>query len=510
MRMCPKASDTSLLCADGITKDFPGVRALEDVSFDLKEGEIHALVGENGAGKSTLIKILSGVIPSSEFQGRILQEGAPTHFVTPRDAEVAGIAVIHQELALVPHLSVGENILLGNEPHRRGVIDSDRLFSGARDALERLGLDIDPRLELSRLSVGLKQLVEIAKALHKDARILILDEPTSALSEEETRLLLSLVRDLSSQGTSVIYITHKLEEVFEIADRITVLRDGCSVACGRREDWNRDLVVHHMVGRPLRELYPGRRREPAEPVLEVDNLTVRDPRNPDRDCLREISFHVCAGEVLGIAGLMGAGRSELLSTIFGYPPGPFHGVVRVGGQPVTIRSPGDAVRNGIAMVPEDRGTQGLVQIASVLENLTMSHLKRFCTGGIIDRHLEYQQSMSQSRTLRIKTSSILVPAATLSGGNQQKVVLGKWLLHPPRILLLDDPTRGIDVGAKVEIYNLIDRLASDGLAVVFVSSELPEVLGVADRILVLREGRPAGEFRSDETTQEMIMEAATT
>jgi D-xylose transport system ATP-binding protein len=499
----------SLLCAEGITKEYPGVRALEDVTFHLDPGEVHALVGENGAGKSTLIKILSGVIPAGQFQGRILLEGTPVHFRTPRGAESAGISVIHQELALVPHLSVGENIFLGKEPHRWGVVDWEVLFAGAGKVLEGLGLAINPRQETSRLSIGVQQLVEIAKALHKEARVLILDEPTSALSEEETRVLLNLVKALRLKGTSIVYITHKLKEVFELADRITVLRDGSSVATDRRDRWKREDVVRHMVGRPIQEIFPGRRREPGKKMLEVENLSVRDPRNPARNLVKGISFHVSCGEVLGLAGLMGAGRSELLCTLFGYAPGPARGVVRIAGRPVKIRSPGDAVREGVAMVPEDRGTQGLIGIFSVLENLTMSHLESFCTAGIIDTIREYEQCRNLSRTLRIKSPSVLVPAETLSGGNQQKVVIGKWLMDRPRILFLDDPTRGIDVGAKVEIYNLIDRLAGEGMAVIFVSSELPEVLGVADRILVLREGRLTGEFQSTEATPELIMEAAT-
>jgi D-xylose transport system ATP-binding protein len=503
------AAPNSMLCADAITKEYPGVRALDNVSFDLRPGEVHALVGENGAGKSTLINILSGVIPAGQFQGRILLEDSPVDFHTPREAESAGIAVIHQELALVPHISVGENIFLGKEPHRCGRIDWEVLMAGAGNVLEELGLTIDPWLETSWLSIGLQQLVEIAKALHKEARILILDEPTSALSEEETRVLLSLVKALRSNGSSIIYITHKLEEVFELADRITVLRDGCSVATERRERWTREHVVRHMVGRPIQEVFPGRRRNPGKKVLEVENLSVRDPRVPGRDLVKQVSFHVSSGEVLGLAGLMGAGRSELLRAIFGDAPGPARGVVRIDGRPVKIRSPGDALREGIAMVPEDRATQGLIGIFTVQENLAMSHLKSFCTAGIIDAHREYDRCRSLARSLRIKTSSIPFRAETLSGGNQQKVVLGKWLMHRPRVLFLDDPTRGIDVGAKVEIYNLIDKLAADGMAVVFVSSELPEVLGVADRILVLREGRLTGEFQSAEATQETIMEAAT-
>ncbi len=510
--MCPKVNGpqrTELLRADGITKNYPGVRALDGVSFSLEAGEIHALVGENGAGKSTLINVLSGVIPSGRFEGRILLKETPARFSSPRDAESAGIAVIHQELALVPHISVGENIFLGAEPVRWGLIDWDLIHVGARKALDQLGLDMDPRRELSRLSVGLRQLVEIAKAFHKEARILILDEPTSALSAGERRVLMDLLRDLRSKGTSIIYITHKLEEVFQLADRVTVLRDGRAVATGPLGEWDRDRVVHHMVGRPIGERLSHRGQIPGDRVLEVDTLTLWDPGGSGREILRNLSFHVCAGEVLGIAGLLGAGRSELLNTLFGHPPGPWRGTVRIRGQRTAIRSPLAAVRAGIALVPEDRGTQGLVQISSVMDNLSMAHLDRFCTAGIVDAQREFQQCLSVSQTMQIRGSSVQAPVATLSGGNQQKVVLGKWMMQRPRVLLLDDPTRGIDVGAKEEIYRLIDRLTAEGMALVFVSSELPEVLGLSDRILVLRNGMLTAEFRHGEATQERVMKAAT-
>jgi D-xylose transport system ATP-binding protein len=492
-----------------IRKDFPGVRALDGVSFDLREGEIHALVGENGAGKSTLMKILAGVYPAGSFGGEISLGGRPARFHAIHDSEKAGIAVIHQELALVPRMTVAENIFLGEEPGAFGLLDRERMESGARALLAELGLAVDPRVETIGLGVGERQLVEIAKALRKRSRVLVLDEPTAALAGHEIALLFGIMRRLKAQGVALVYISHKLDEVFEIADRITVLRDGRTVLTGGARDLTRDAVVQAMVGRELGEMFPRIAHEAGRPILQVEGLTVADPSVPGRRLLDGVSFHVREGEVLGIAGLLGAGRTELLLTLFGRAPGEWTGRVRVEGREVAIRCPADAIRAGLALVPEDRKQMGLVPAASVQENLSMAHLREFCTAGVIDAERETSRCRAVARELDVRAPSLRAAAETLSGGNQQKVVLGKWLLKRPKVLFLDEPTRGIDVGAKAEIHRLIGELTRQGVAVVMVSSEMPEVLGVSDRILVLRAGRVAGEFPREEATPEGIMRLMT-
>ena len=504
------AAHAPVLTARNIVKDFPGVRALDRVSFDVYGGEIHALVGENGAGKSTLIKVLAGVRPAGTYEGTVAVGAERCRFRSTRDSEQAGIAVIHQELALVPHLTAGENIFLGDEPTRLGHINWERLYREARNVLERLGLEIDGRETVRNLSVGSQQLVEIAKAIHKRRCVLILDEPTSALSRGEFATLAGLLDDLRKRGTAVIYISHKLDEVLQLADRITVLRDGQTIASRTRKQWTRQDIVLAMVGRELTEMYPRASRNPGRPLLEVEDLSVADPNLPDRRLVDRVSFLVCAGEVLGIAGLIGAGRTELLMTLFGHGSGTQSGRVRVDGTEVRIRSPEDAIRAGLALVPEDRNQMGLIPQFPVVHNLSLAHLASFTRRGFLDDRREFQRCDEMAHALRIKMTGLDAPVHTLSGGNQQKVVLGKWMLELPKILFLDEPTRGIDVGAKVEIYRLINELTCRGLAVVVVSSELPEVLGISDRILVLREGQLTGEFSHDEATPQRIMEVATT
>ncbi|MCX7049401.1 MAG: sugar ABC transporter ATP-binding protein [Candidatus Sumerlaeota bacterium] len=498
-----------ILEAREIVKDFPGVRALEGVSFAVRAGEIHALVGENGAGKSTLIKILSGVYPHGDFAGEILLDGRPARFRSSRDSEDAGIGVIHQELALVKHLTVGENIFLGDEPARFGLVDWDRMFAQADEAMRELGHSINVRSEVVSLGVGEQQLVEIAKAVRRRNRVLILDEPTAALSDQETRRLMNLMRDWRARGLAMIYISHKLDEVFEVADRITVLRDGRTIAGKPASEWTRDTVIQAMVGRDLKEMFPHGERKSGQTILEVENLSLEDAEVSGRMILQGISFQARAGEVLGIAGLMGAGRTELLQALFGAHPGRVTGSVRIAGRAVRIRSPLDAVRAGFALAPEDRKRHGLVLILSVLENLAMAAMSDFSHAGVIDDARQFQACRDQAREWGVKAPDLRAAVQTLSGGNQQKVILGKWLMRRPKVLFLDEPTRGIDVGAKAEIHALIDRLAAAGLAVVMVSSELPEVLGVSDRILVLREGRLAAEFSRAEATAERVMAAAT-
>ena len=498
-----------LLGARNITKNFPGVRALDGVTFDAFPGEIHALVGENGAGKSTLIKILAGVYPYDSYEGEVVFKSQPVTFRTIRDSKALGIAVIHQELALVKHMTVGENILLGDEPHYWGIIDYDRLYSEAEDTMKQLGVTVDVRTEIVNLGVGEQQLVEIAKAVRKKANVLILDEPTAALAEHEIEVLMGIMRRLKEQGTALIYISHKIDEVFSIADRITVLRDGQTVANNTVKNWTREGVVRAMVGRELTDMFPKVEHQPGKVIFEVEGLSLEDPEVPGRMLFKNVSFDLREREILGIAGLMGAGRTELLSAIFGIMSGNQTGRILIEEEEVQINSPYDAIRAGMALIPEDRKNHGLNLIFSVLYNLSIVHLDEFCKFGIVDTQQEFIETEGMVRELNIKIPSLGVAVETLSGGNQQKVVLGKWLLRRPRILFMDEPTRGIDVGAKSEIHRLIGELTRQGMAVVMVSSELSEILGVADRILVLRQGCVSGRFSRQDATPDKIMGVAT-
>jgi D-xylose transport system ATP-binding protein len=508
MSMIRGTHPAPILSALNIVKDFPGVRALDGVTFDALPGEIHALVGENGAGKSTLIKILSGVYPAGSFEGEVLFSSRPVHFRSSKDSEKKGISVIHQELALVKHMTVGENIFLGDEPHRFGIVDYDKLYSEAEKVTRRLGMAVDVRTEVAHLGVGKQQLVEIAKAVRKKSHVMILDEPTAALADQEVAILMDIMRDLRAGGTALVYISHKLDEVFRIADRITVLRDGKTMATNLTINWTREAVVKAMVGREITDMFPTVEHTPGKIALEVKNLSLENPGVPGKMLLQDVSFFVRESEILGIAGLMGAGRTELVSAIFGAAPGKWKGEIRIYGKTVKIQKPLDAIQAGMALVPEDRKHQGLILILSVLENMSLVHLKDFCTAGVVDAQREFHACAKTAEELGIRTPTLHVTAETLSGGNQQKVVLGKWLTHASKILFLDEPTRGIDVGAKAEIHRLMGELARKGMAIVMVSSELPEVLGVSDRILVLRNGRVTGEFTRASATPEKIMELA--
>lgn len=499
----------SVLSARSIVKDFPGVRALNGVSFDIRAGEIHALVGENGAGKSTLIKVLSGVYPYGSYDGKLLLDARPTRFQSTREAELAGIAVIHQELALVKHMTVGENIFLGDEPNRMGVVDYDRICRESAQLMAQLGVETNVRAETINLGVGQQQLVEIARAMRKKSRILVLDEPTAALADHEVETLMKILRDLKAAGAGIVYISHKLDEVFALADRITVLRDGQTVASDEITRWTKEKVVSAMVGRELKDMYPQRHAAPTEVVMEIRNLSVPDPELPGRMLIDDVSFDARKGEIVGIAGLMGAGRTVLLNTIFGSAPAPWTGVIKVAGTERTFDSPSQAIDNGLALVPEDRKRLGLTMSASVLHNLSIAHLTNYSAAGLVDTASEFRDASRVSGDLGIKTPSLDSGADTLSGGNQQKIVLGKWLLDPPTVLLLDEPTRGIDVGAKAEIYRLIADLTDKGMAVVMASSELPEILGICDRIVVLREGRVSRVLSREEADSRKVMEAAT-
>ena len=496
-----------ILATQNVVKRFPGVVALKGVSFDLRPGEIHALCGENGAGKSTLIKVLSGIHPFGSYEGDVVVDGSPAKLAAPRDAERAGIAVIYQELALVPEMSVAENLFLGAEPRRMGLIDWDRVFVDARALLGRMKLDIDPAVRVATLGVGRQQLVEIAKAIGKRSRVLILDEPTAALTEQEVATLLDILRDLRREGIACVYISHKLDEVFAIADRITVLRDGESIVTLETAHTTPAEVIRHMVGREIKDLFPRQPSAPGETLLRIEHLTVA--RRPNgKPLLRDVSLDVRAGEVLGIGGLMGAGRTELLTHLFGAWGHRVGGTVTLNGRPLAGHRPSDAIRRGLVLLTEDRKRYGLILPQPIGFNLSLSSLDRMRRLGLIDRNREFARNKSLFDSLRVKAPDLETAVGTLSGGNQQKVVIGKALMTEPRVVFLDEPTRGIDVGAKIEVYELINRLTAAGQAVVLVSSELPELMGMSDRIVMLHEGRVGGTFTRAEATQERLLAAA--
>ena len=502
-------TQSSFLEMRNITKTFPGVRALDGVSFDLQKGQIHALVGENGAGKSTLMKILGGVYPHPEYGGEILIAGQEQRFSGVRDAEKAGIAVIYQELSLVKEMSVGENIFLGREPRKWGVIRTEELYRRASHLLDDLHLAIDPHTPIRNLGIGQQQLVEIAKALSHEAQILVLDEPTAALTDAEVETLFGILNKLRARGVAMVYISHKLDEVFRISDRISVLRDGKTVGTNPTADWNETQVIARMVGREVGDIFPTVDHAQGELVFEVRNISVSDPQVPGKKLVDNVSFSVRRGEVLGIAGLMGAGRSDLLMAIFGAHAGRVSGEILVEGKPVRISNPAAAIKNGIGFVTEDRKRFGLVLDQTILNNMTLAGLPKISGRFITSVDAEAAAGERSMKELRVKSNSVFTITGTLSGGNQQKVVLAKWLLTNPRVLFLDEPTRGIDVGAKQEIYSQINKLARTGLAIVLVSSELPEVLGLSDRVMVLHEGRVTGEFTRSTATPERVMACAT-
>ncbi len=494
-----------VLRARDIVKRFPGVVALNRVSFDLRPGEIHALCGENGAGKSTLIKLLSGIYGHGTYEGTLEVGGREARFASISDAERAGIAVIYQELALVPEMTAAENLFLGREPKRYGLIDWKLMLKESRRLLKEFGLDIDPAIPTMRLGVGQRQLLEILKAMRKEPKILILDEPTAALSDTEVDILLSKVKELRARGLSCVYISHRLEEVFAISDRITVLRDGASVTTLDAAKTNSNDVIRHMVGREIKDLYPRNAGKTGEALLSVKGLSVADASGAPY--LEDISFEVRAGEVLGIGGLMGAGRSELLMHLFGAWGRRISGEVRLDGGVLKPSDPTESIRRGLVLVSEDRRRYGLVIDKSVGFNMSLSSLKKFCRRLFIDRHAEAVENQGFSKALRVKAPSLEAVVGGLSGGNQQKVVIGKALMTAPKVVLLDEPTRGIDVGAKQEVYGIVNDLTAQGKAVILVSSELPELMGMSDRILMMHEGRIRGQF-SRGTSAETLLAAA--
>ncbi|MHC4143184.1 MAG: sugar ABC transporter ATP-binding protein [Planctomycetota bacterium] len=507
MRQEDRETPQIVLETRGIVKTFPGVCALDDVDFCVFSGQLNALVGENGAGKSTLMKTLAGVYKPDS--GQILIDGKPVTLDNPRQAQAQGIAIIHQELNLIPYLSVAENIFLGSEfCNRLGLIDYQTMHRETAEILDTLDLHIDPRVSVSSLRIGQQQVVEIARALSTDARIIIMDEPTSALSEHETDVLFSLIENLKRQGVAVVYITHKLDELFRIGDRVSVLRDGQLVGKDWLEDLSHDDIVRMMVGRDLRALYQRRCSVTDDEAMRVDSLTLRNVDRPSEYLVDGVSFQVRRGEVLGVFGLMGSGRTELLETIFGRNSEHATGNVFVHGTKALIASPTDAIRAGIGLAPEDRKEQGLVMTMDVAENISLASLDKVQRMTFLRTTVERTMAEKYVDRLKIRTTSVRQNVETLSGGNQQKVILGKWLATEPTVLLLDEPTRGIDINAKRELYHLIDELTGQGLAIVLVSSELPEILGVCDRIMVMCEGRKTAEFSREQATEEAILKAA--
>ena len=483
----------------GITKSFGPVHVLEGVDFSVLGGEIHALMGENGAGKSTLMKILSGVYTADA--GSILIEGKPVAIRSTTDAESLGIAIIHQELNLIPQLTVMENLFLGREPQLFGIIDSRRMRAEATIWLNKVGgSHIDTAREAGTLSIGQQQLVEIARALSLNAQVLVMDEPTAALTDKETGNLFQIMTDLKKHGIAIVYVSHRMEEMFRVCDKVSVLRDGHFIGERVVHETNFDEIVKLMIGRELHERFPARERKPGAVRFEVDDLT-------DENKIRHIHFEVRAGELLGIAGLLGSGRSEILRTLFGLKR-KTSGHVRLDGTTLNIRNPSDAIEAGIGFVTEDRKSQGLVLGMSVRENTTLVHLNQFARAGIVMSRAENDAVEQLISKLHIHARDAELEVKSLSGGNQQKVVFAKWLAKPPKVLLLDEPTRGVDVGGKAEIYQIINRLAASGTAIVMVSSELPEVLAMSDRILVMNEGRQAAIVNAKTTSQEQIMTAA--
>ncbi|MCG8583250.1 MAG: sugar ABC transporter ATP-binding protein [Pirellulales bacterium] len=502
-------SGSPIISIRNVTKRFPGVVALSGVNLDIHQGEVHAICGENGAGKSTLMKVLSGVITT--YEGDVLLRGERVDFAGTRDAEDAGVSIIHQELNLVEELSAAANIFLGRE--KRGVLgllDDRAMETAARELLRELECEIQANHTAGSLRVGDQQLVEIAKALSVNTDILIMDEPTSALTESEVERLFRVIRRLKDRGVTILYISHKMDEIFELSDRITILRDGQLVATSNRDDTSEKQVTHQMVSREIEETDLGEPRTPGDVVLSVESLSLPWPGHARQWRLQDVNFELRRGEVLGIAGLMGAGRTELLECLFGSSRDRPQGEIKLDGASVAFAHPSQAMRAGVALVTEDRKRLGLFSQMNVRQNITMCALEEKASkAAVISARAENKLASDTVEQLAVKTASVESAITSLSGGNQQKTIIGRWLLTDPKVLLLDDPTRGVDVGAKAELYRLIDSFCREGLGVIVTSSELPELLTLCDRILVLCEGRLTGEFSREDATEQRIMEAAT-
>lgn len=483
-----------ILTLKNITKEFPGVKALDDVTINIERGTIHGLVGENGAGKSTLIKILAGIYQPNK--GEIILDGKPCRFNSPIEARRAGISVVHQEIKLAEPLSVAENMFLGNVQLKNGLVDWKGMRRRAREIVEDLGMDIDINAQVSSLTVAKKQIVEIMHAINNNSRILIMDEPSAVLTDRELEVMFRIVKQLRDEGITIIYISHRLDEIFGLCSNVSVLRDGCHIDTIPVASIDRQGLINMMVGREMGQEYPKEVGNVGGTILEVKNLS--------RGILQDISFEVKSGEVFGISGLVGAGRTELARAILGIDK-PESGEVYVRGKKVHYRTFADAIRDGLGLIPEDRKLQGLVQIMSVKRNTTLVNMKRVLRAGVISSSLEEKLSKEYADKLHVVTPSMETEVQYLSGGNQQKVVIAKWLFQNSEILFLDEPTRGIDVGAKAEIYRLINRMAKEGKTIIMISSEMPELLGLCDRIMVMHEGHKMGELNAAEATQEKIM-----
>lgn len=491
-----------------ITKAFPGVKALDQVNLKVREGEIHSLCGENGAGKSTLMKVLSGVYPYGSYEGDILFKGSVCEFKNIKQSEDLGIVIIHQELALIPYLSIAENIYLGNERAEKGIMNWNETMLGAKELLDKVGLSENPNTQVGSIGVGKQQLVEIAKALSKKVKLLILDEPTAALNEDDSENLLALMLEFKKQGISCILISHKLNEVSKVSDSITILRDGQTIETldMRGGEVNEDRIIRGMVGRDLTNRYPERTPKIGEVILEVKDWTVYHELQAGRKVIDNVSMNIRRGEVVGIAGLMGSGRTELAMSIFGRAYGRnITGTLRKDGKEIRNQSINEAIENGFAYVTEDRKEYGLILMDDIKRNISLTGLSKLAKNMVIDDREEILVAEDMRKKLKIKTPNILQKTGNLSGGNQQKVVLSKWIYAEPDILILDEPTRGIDVGAKYEIYAIINQLADEGKAVLVISSELPEILGICDRIYVMSAGRMTGEVGREQASQETLM-----
>jgi putative multiple sugar transport system ATP-binding protein len=493
-----------------IVKEFSGIRALSDVNLKIERGEIHALCGENGAGKSTLMNVLSGLYPYGSYEGDIVYNGEPCKFKNLKDSENKGIVIIHQELALSPYLSVSENIFLGNEQAKHGIIDWDLTEKKTTNLLKTVGLKVNPNTLVSQIGVGQQQLVEIAKAFSKSVRLLILDEPTAALNEEESANLLELIKEFRRQGITSIIISHKLNEIVNVADRITILRDGKTIETLEKEAINEERIIRGMVGRDLTNRYPERHPNLGDVYFEVKDWTVHHPIDAHRIMNDKINFKIRKGEIVGIAGLMGAGRTEFAMSVFGRSYGSnISGKVFKEGQEISVKDVPAAIENGLAYVSEDRKALGLNLLMDIRENTTIASLGKISKKGVLDKEKEVQIAEAYRKKMRTKTSSIYQKVSSLSGGNQQKVVLAKWLMTEPDVLFLDEPTRGIDVGAKYEIYTIIEEMAAAGKCVCIISSELPEILGMCDRIYTMNDGKFTGEVLRKDANQESLMNLMT-
>lgn len=501
----------NILEMQDITKIFPGVKALANVTLEVQRGEVHAICGENGAGKSTLMKVLSGIYPYGSYTGDIVFEVKTMQFKNLRDSEAEGIVIIHQELALSPHLSIAENIFLNNEiKGKSGLIDWNKTNFEASKLLARVGLQENPTTKILDIGVGKQQLVEIAKALSKRVKLLILDEPTAALNDEDSNHLLDLILHLKAQGITSIIISHKLNEIKKVSDSVTIIRDGRTIETVAKIDVTEDRIIKDMVGRDLENRYPDHTPHIGEELLRVEDWTVHHPQDIHRVIVDRVNLNVRAGEIVGIAGLMGAGRTELAMSIFGQSYGSrISGKVYLKGQEIKVRTVSEAIKNGIAYVTEDRKTYGLNLIEDIKRNISVASLDKLQKFGLVNDNEEYRVADEFRRVMNIKAPSVLVRTGALSGGNQQKVVLSKWIYADPQVLILDEPTRGIDVGAKYEIYTIINRLAAEGKGVIVISSELPELLGICDRIYAISEGRITGQLSADEATPEAMLKLMT-